>query len=77
MTTQLAIRLPDDLIRQLDELVPETHSTRSEAVRCAIEVYLYRLACERDAEIYARLPLTEDELAIADDAEVWSSAPPW
>jgi metal-responsive CopG/Arc/MetJ family transcriptional regulator len=77
MTTQLAIRLPDELIRQLDELVPEKHSTRSEAVRRAIEVYLYRLACERDAEIYARFPLTEEEMAQANSPEVLSTLPPW
>jgi predicted transcriptional regulator len=77
MTTQLAIRLPDDLIRQLDELVPEKHSTRSEAVRRAIEMYLYRLACERDAEIYERFPLTEEEMAQANSPEVWSTLPPW
>jgi predicted transcriptional regulator len=77
MTTQLAIRLPEDLVRRLDELVPRKHSTRSEAVRRAIELYLYRLACERDAEIYERLPLTEEELAFANDADAWRTAPPW
>jgi predicted transcriptional regulator len=77
MTTQLAIRLPDDLVRQLDELVPKTHSTRTEAIRRAIELYLYRLACERDAEIYERFPLTEEEMAQANSPEVWSTLPPW
>jgi len=77
MTTQLAIRLPEDLIRKLDELVPGKHSTRSEAVRRAIELYLYRLACERDAEIYERFPLTEEEMGQANSPEVWSTLPPW
>jgi predicted transcriptional regulator len=77
MTTQLAIRLPEELIRQLDELVPRRHSTRSEAVRRAIELYLYRLACERDAEIYERFPLTEEEMGQATSPEVWSTLPPW
>jgi hypothetical protein len=32
---------------------------------------LYRLACERDAEIYARMPLTAEELAPWPN-EVWA-----
>ena len=77
MTTQVAIRLPDELIRQLDDLVPVTHSSRTEAIRRAVELYLYRLACERDAEIYDRFPLTEEEMAQANSPEVWSTLPPW
>jgi metal-responsive CopG/Arc/MetJ family transcriptional regulator len=77
MTTQLAIRLPEDLVRQLDALVPKTHANRSEAVRRAIELYLYRLACEQDAARYERMPLTKEELALADDPETWSTAPAW
>jgi metal-responsive CopG/Arc/MetJ family transcriptional regulator len=77
MTTQLAVRLPDDLVRRLDALVPETHPSRSEAVRRAIELYLYRLACEHDARQYERLPLTEEELAFAHDPAAWRHAPPW
>jgi metal-responsive CopG/Arc/MetJ family transcriptional regulator len=77
MTTQLAVRLPDELIHRLDELVPETHASRSEAVRRAIELYLYRLAWEHDAQQYERLPLTEAELALADDPDAWGGTPPW
>lgn len=77
MTTQLAIRLPEDLVRRLDALVPKTHASRSEAVRRAIELYLYRLACERDARLYERMPLTDEELALADDPDAWSDTPPW
>jgi Arc/MetJ-type ribon-helix-helix transcriptional regulator len=77
MTTQLAVRLPEELIQQLDELVPKTHANRSEAIRRAIELYLYRLACERDVEIYERFPLTEEEMAQANSPEVWSTLPPW
>jgi metal-responsive CopG/Arc/MetJ family transcriptional regulator len=77
MTAQLAIRLPDDLVRRLDALVPELHATRSEAVRRAIELYLYRLAWEHDARQYERSPLTEAELALVDDPQAWSQTPPW
>ena len=49
MRVQVAVRLPDDLIERLDSLVPATHPSRSDAVRRAIELYLYALACEQDA----------------------------
>ena len=77
MTTQIAVRLPDDLVRRLDALVPGAHASRSEAIRQSIEQYLYRLACERDAERYAQRPLTDDELALADDAGSWTDTPAW
>jgi len=77
MRHQVAVRLPDDLIDQLDALVPATHPSRSEAVRRAIELYLYRLACEHDARQYARLPLSDAELSLADDPDAWSDTPPW
>ena len=62
MTTQIAIRLPDDLVGRLDALVPGVHETRSEAIRRSIELYLYRLACEQDADRYDRDPLSDAEL---------------
>jgi metal-responsive CopG/Arc/MetJ family transcriptional regulator len=77
MTTQIALRLPDDLLDQLDALVPSAHASRSEAIRHAIEEYVYRQACERDARLYERAPLSEAELALADDPEAWSATPSW
>lgn len=77
MTTQIPVRLPDALISRLDSLVPTTHPSRSEAVRRAIELYLYWLACERDARHYERLPLRDIELSLADDPDAWSGTPPW
>ena len=77
MTTQIAIRLPDDVISRLDALVPDTHESRSEAVRRSIELYLYRLACEQDAERYEQQPLTSDELGLADDPDGWDETAAW
>jgi len=74
---QLAVRVPRALVRELDDLVPGLHRTRAEAVRAAVESYLYRLACERDAERYGSLPLDDRELALADDPEGWSATPAW
>jgi Arc/MetJ-type ribon-helix-helix transcriptional regulator len=77
MTVQIAVRLPEELISQLDALVPGAHESRSQAVRRAIEVYLSWLANERDAAIYERLPFTDDELAFADSPEGWVGTPAW
>jgi Arc/MetJ-type ribon-helix-helix transcriptional regulator len=77
MTTQIAVRLPNELVRQLDALVGAGHQTRSDAVRRAIELYLYRLACERDARRYEELPLSDAELSLADDPAAWSETPAW
>jgi len=54
---QIAVRLPSELVEQLDHLVPSPHQSRSAAIRRAIELYLYRLAAEQDASVYDRMPL--------------------
>jgi Arc/MetJ-type ribon-helix-helix transcriptional regulator len=77
MTTQIAVRLPDEMVERLDQLVASGHQSRSEAVRRAIELYLYRLACERDARRYDELPLSDAELALADDPAAWAETPSW
>lgn len=77
MTIQIAVRLPDAMVDQLDQLVSQTGRTRSESVRRAIELYLYRAACERDAKRYDELPLSESELAFGDDVDSWSATPAW
>lgn len=74
---QLAVRMPSDVITELDALVPQVHATRAEAVRAAVHAYLYRLACERDVQRYANTPLDDAELALADDPDAWSATPSW
>lgn len=77
MTTQIAVRLPDELVTLMDQLVPGAHTSRSHVVRRAIEVYLAWMANERDAGIYERLPMSEAELALADDPSGWAATPAW
>lgn len=55
----------------------EVHPSRSEALRRALELYLYRVACERDADRYAEQPLTEAEVAVGDDPRDWEATPSW
>ncbi|MGQ0623622.1 MAG: ribbon-helix-helix domain-containing protein [Sporichthyaceae bacterium] len=77
MTTQIAVRLPDDLVVSMDLLVPGAHASRSQVVRRAIEVYLAAIANDRDAAIYERTPLRESELVLTDDPDSWAGTPAW
>jgi len=77
MTTQIAVRLPDDQLAAIDALVPDQHPSRSEVVRRAVELYLYRLACEHDVVRYQTAPPTDDELALAGDESSWETTPQW
>ena len=77
MTTPVTLRVPDDLLAELDALVPSVHPSRSEALRRALELYLYRVACERDAERYSAVPLTDTDVAVGDDLRDWAATPSW
>lgn len=68
MSTQLAIRLPDETLEALDWLVVRCKfSSRTEAMRCAIEAAIKaeqsRAIDEQYREAYARVPQTDDEVA--------------
>ena len=76
-SVQVAIRLPADQVERVERVAKGMHSSRSEVIRRALELYLYRLDCERDARVYALQPLTASELALADDPEGWKDTPAW
>ena len=63
MTTMLSFRADEELVTALDEETARLGLARSELLTRAVRELLYRLRCERDAEIYARLPLMADEMA--------------
>jgi hypothetical protein len=42
-----------------------------------VDASLYRLACERDAQRDEEMPLTEGELALANDERGWGETPGW
>ena len=75
--TQLTVRLPETLVREVDDVAERLHASRSDLIRKALEQYLHRLASEGDAAVYARSPLTEAELALADDPLGWNPTPQW
>ena len=84
MSTQLAIRLPDDLVRDLDWVVIRLkYDSRTEAMRDAlvklIDQERRRQIDEQYIEAYTRMPQTEEEMADIpfqswdlDDDDDWS-----
>ena len=68
MPTQLAIRLPDDLLKDLDWIVHRLHyDSRTEALRDAllrlIDQERRREIGEQYVEAYTRMPQSEEEMA--------------
>jgi Arc/MetJ-type ribon-helix-helix transcriptional regulator len=52
MTTQIAVRLPDDLVAYVDGLVRDGAGSRAAVVTRALSIYQRQLLAERDARIY-------------------------
>ena len=77
MTVQIALRLPEEQLSRIDQIVNTTSSSRSEVIRLAVNDYLYRLACETDAAKYQLNPMTDSELGLADTPNSWDSTPSW
>ncbi len=51
MSTQIAVRLPDDLVAYVDSLVSEGAGSRAAVVSRALTLYQQQLSGERDARI--------------------------
>jgi Arc/MetJ-type ribon-helix-helix transcriptional regulator len=61
VTTQIAVRLPDELVAFLDELVRKGQaSSRAAAIARALEREKRRQIAERDAAILARTGTDQD-----------------
>lgn len=64
MTTQIAVRLPDELVAWVDQQVAEGKTrSRASAVERALRREVRRQLAERDAQIYAEMKPEDDELA--------------
>ncbi|MDH3500297.1 MAG: ribbon-helix-helix domain-containing protein [Acidimicrobiia bacterium] len=60
--TPISFRVDDRLLIELDRVAAEAGSSRSAVLNQALSELLYRLACERDAAAYDRVPLIDEEL---------------
>ncbi|GAB6936713.1 ribbon-helix-helix domain-containing protein [Isoptericola variabilis] len=66
MTTQIAVRLPDELVAWMDQQVAEGKTrSRASAVERALRREVRRQLAERDAQIYAETPVDEELAAWA------------
>lgn len=52
VSTQIAVRLPDEIVAYVDELVAAGEASRAAVVTKALTRYRRQLLAERDAEIY-------------------------
>lgn len=73
MSTQITVRLSDDVVRAVDELVSSgADRSRASVVERALERELRRVAAERDVAILRATPPDEDLAALA----AWTQSPP-
>lgn len=83
MTTQIAVKLPDELVSRVDDLVSKgAFRNRSAAVRDGLEAVVRAKAREGLDQQYARafalVPESDDELAHATQLAIQSIAEePW
>lgn len=83
MSQQIAVRIPDDLVRALDHLVDGTRfETRADVVRAALEAFVdeekRRVIGERIVQGYRRVPQDEDEFPELREAAIRSiREEPW
>ena len=69
MTIQIAVRLPDETVEQLDQLVTEGRArSRASVIERALAREFRRLLAERDAAILAATGSDEDMDSLADYA---------
>lgn len=69
MTTQIAVRLPDEMVRFLDRSVASGHApSRAALVAAAVEREMRLRAAQQDAEILAENGAADD----LDDLVSWS-----
>ncbi|GEN80988.1 ribbon-helix-helix domain-containing protein [Actinotalea fermentans] len=71
MSTQIAVRLPDEMVAFLDEAVASGKApSRAALVASAVEREMRRLLAEHDAEILSRRGAADD----LDDLVRWTAA---
>jgi Arc/MetJ-type ribon-helix-helix transcriptional regulator len=66
MSTQIAVRLPDDVVAYLDDLVAAGSGSRAAVVTRALRLYQQQLRGEQDARILEESGDYEDFDALTD-----------
>jgi len=74
--TMLSFRVDDSAAKDAQAWADRLGVDRSELLRDALRLYLNRLASERDAEVWDRMPLDDAEQSLARIAD-WGPAEDW
>lgn len=74
--TMLSFRVDDDEAVAVQSWAERLGVERSQLLRDALHQYLVRLASERDASTWERMPLTDAEQALSQIAD-WGPAEDW
>jgi hypothetical protein len=72
----VSFRVDEDEAAALRSWSNELGVERSQLLRDALHQYLVRLRSEREAAIYERVPMTENELAVS-EVDDWGTAEDW
>jgi hypothetical protein len=72
----ISFRVEEDEAASVERWAKQLGVGKSELLREAVHRHLTRLASERDAATWARLPLTDDETGLAAIAD-WGAAEEW
>lgn len=75
--TMLSFRVPPEDAARAKETADYVGVGLSELFREALRLHINAILAERDAEIYEKMPLTEEELSSFDTAEYWPPAEDW
>ncbi len=74
--TMLSFRVPPEEAARAKECADYIGVALSELYREALRRHINAILAERDAEIYEKMPLTEDELALS-AVQYWLPAEDW
>lgn len=75
MSKMIAVRLDDELVRDIDRERRRKHLTRAHAIRDALTLWIHRQRLEsamrQDQDGYAQHPVTDDEFGPVLGAQRW------
>lgn len=73
--TTIQMTIDDDLLRQLDQIIKETNTTRSAFIRESITHYLKMVRIKelekKHREGYLKKPVIEDEISVWEQEQIW------
>ena len=74
--TMVSFRVPPEQVEKAKECADYIGVALSELYREALRRHINAILAVRDAEIYEKMPLTEEELALC-DVQYWGPAEDW